>query len=415
MMATALGIIAIVWLLTYGIPDLLWHHIQWGAFQGSRDSHQIALTFDDGPGPDSSAILDVLMEHGAVATFFVIVKNAVQYPQLIQRMTQEGHTVGLHGIEHRSMYLLSPWASIRAIHRGVRELQTLTGIRPRYYRPPWGHINLFSWWACRRENLIPVFWTIAPNDWDPRRTSRVIANQMIQCALPGGVVVLHDAGGDRSRTVEALKLAIPQLMKLNLTPATLNDIPRDPSELRRIWTWWETRFTRAWDVDTVPSSLGGDPFLRLGRKVYRGPLVTLQDGHVLKPHDSIAEIHFGNPALSQLSKTASGGIRAFHAVLRSLTDVAEVVANDPKYHEVQAIGGITLLDASSAIEKLGFLRIPVHGWQKWSMWVYLTWIMTIYHADGWQTWQRFFKLQPVLLLMSRQELKTRYLRQHRRA
>ncbi len=411
-MITVLGIIVGLWLLTYGIPDLLWHHAQWGGFQGTRDSHRIALTFDDGPGADSPAILDALMEFGVCATFFLVLDHAERHPDIVQRMIQEGHGVGLHGVQHRSMYLLSPWGSWRAIRDGVRRLQAISGSRPVYYRPPWGHMNLVSWWACRHEKLTPVFWTIAPNDWDTRRDAQQIANHVTQLALPGAVVVLHDAGGDRQRTVDALKVAIPKLLKLNLMPALLSDIPRETSEWRRIWTWWETRFTKAWDVDTVASSLGGDPILRLGRQVYRGPSVRFGNGCVLSDKDMIAEIHFGNAALAQLSKTATGGLRAFHAVLRGLTDVAEVVINDPKYHDVQALGGITLLDASTAIEKLGFLRVPVRGWKKWSMWVYLTWLMTIYHADGWHTWRRFFKRQPVSLLMSRQELQTRYLHQH---
>lgn len=414
-MVTALTIVVGIWVLTYAIPDLIWHHAQWGAFQGSRDSQRIGLTFDDGPGRFTGLVLDALQEYGAQATFFMIVEAAERNPDLVQRVLEGGHTIGLHGVQHRSMHLMAPWTSIGAIHQGAQRLTTLTGSRPLYYRPPWGHMNLFTWWACRREHLTPVFWTIAPNDWDPRRDAPFIARQITQCALPGGVVVLHDAGGDRTRTIEALELTIPPLQKLNLTLSGLEAIPRDRSELRRIWTWWETRFTRVWDVDTVPSSMGGDPVLRLGRKAYRGPLVVFNDGSTLEAPAVIGEIHFGNAALSQLSKTATGGLRAFHAVLKSLGDVARVVEDDPKYRDIQAIGGITLLDASSAIEKLGFRRIAVRGWQKWSMWVYLTWLMAIYHNDGWRTWRRFFKLQPVFLLMSRQELQRKYRSQHRRA
>ncbi len=414
-MVTVLTTVLALWLVTYAIPDLIWHHAQWRGFQGSRDSRKLALTFDDGPGPFTTRVLDALEEGEARATFFMIVEAAERNPDIVRRVLDAGHEVGLHGVQHRSMYLLTPWTSIGAIHHGVRRLTLVTGKRPLYYRPPWGHMNLFTWWACRREHLIPVFWTIAPNDWDPRQDAPRIARHITQCALPGGVVVLHDAGGDRTRTIEALKLTIPALRKLNLTLSTLGEIPRDRSELRRIWTWWETRFTKAWDVDTVPSSSGGDPVLRLGRKVYRGPLVTFNDGKRLRAPAILGEIHFGNATLSQLSKTATGGLRAFHAVLKSLSDVADLVENDPKYRDIEAIGGITLLDASSAIEKLGFRRIAIRGWQKWSMWVYLTWLMAIYHHDGWRTWRRFFRLQPVFLLMSRQELQKRYRHQHRRA
>ena len=124
----------------------------------------------------------------------------------------------------------------------------------------------------------------------------------------------------------------------------------------------------------------------------------------------MGEIHFGNPALSQLSSSRAGGLRAFHAVLRSLSDVAKFVQGSEKYRDIVVVGGITLLDASSAIEKLGFDRIPISGFRKWSMWVYLIILMAIYHADGWNTLKRFFRLRPVLLLMDRDTLIKRYLR-----
>ncbi len=405
-----LGILVLLWVVLYLVPDLFWHHLQWGSVQGARDSHQIALTFDDGPGEDTGAILDVLAAHHAKATFFIVVEAAERHPDLIRRMVDEGHTLGLHGIRHRSMYIYAPWASIYTIWHGARLLEHLSGKPPQFYRPPWGHVNLFTWWAWKGAGLIPVFWTIAPNDWNPRKDVETISRTIVQCAVPGTIVVLHDGGGDRQRTVQALDHALPRLRQLNLDPVALETLAQDRSELRRMWTWWEVRFSKGWDIDTVPSSLGGDPVLRLGRIRFRGPRLVLTDGTTLSPGDPMAEIHFGNPALAQLSKNATGGLRAFHAVLRGLTDVADVVATNPKYHDVLAVGGITLLDASSAIEKLGFMRVKIHGWQKWSMWIYLAILMSIYHSQGWRTLKRFLKLQPVLLIMPKTHLDKHYLR-----
>ncbi|MHB1955767.1 MAG: polysaccharide deacetylase family protein [Sulfobacillus sp.] len=414
-MITIVGFVVGLWVLAYGLPDLFWHHLQWGSFQGSRDSHKIALTFDDGPGQDTAAILDVLAAHQAKATFFIVVEAAERHPDLIQRMVRDGHTLGLHGVSHRSMYLETPWASVRTIRQGARLLENLTGQPLRYYRPPWGHVNLFSWWAWKKFGLVPVFWTIAPDDWNPLHNAEMIYRTIVQCASPGSIVVLHDGGGDRQPTIAALDKAIGVLRKLNLEPVNLDSMPMDASELRRMWTWWEMRFTQAWDIDTVPSSLGGDPVLRLGHIQYKGSAVTFAEGTQLVRGTPMAEIHFGNPALAQLSKNATGGLRAFHAVLRSLTDVAQFVETSEKYRDVQAVGGITLLDASSAIEKLGFLRIPIRGWQKWSMWFYLAILMSVYHTQGWRTLKRFFKLQPVLLVMSRKHLEDRYLRRSKEA
>jgi len=197
------------------------------------------------------------------------------------------------------------------------------------------------------------------------------------------------------------------IRQMGLTPVTLSRMTPDRSYLRRVWTWWEIRFTRRWDIDSVPNRAGGVPILRLGKIRYRGPVVVL-DGETIRPGMPMGEIHFGNPALSRLSGDAVSGLKAFHAVLQSLRDVADYVRTRPKYQDVVVIGGITLLDAASAIEKAGFTRVPVRGWTKWWLWFYLTFLMAIYHRDGWKNLRRFPRLRPVLVLMSRTTLMNRY-------
>lgn len=402
------GAVVLLWVLIYLIPDLLFHHFQWGAFSGSRETSQVALTFDDGPGDDTPALLDVLRAENVRATFFIIVERARQNPAIVRRMMDEGHEVGLHMNRHVSAYALSPWGSFREIQRGLNHTASITGVRPKLFRPPWGHVNLGTWLAVRHFGLVPVFWNIAPDDWRDNRTSDVIARYVVDLAQPGTVVVLHDAGGARQRTVQALPHMVAGLRALGLNPTIVSEISEDSSILRRVWTWWEIRFTRGWKIQSVPNSSGGEPYLRMGRIAYRGAPVLLANGQTLRRGDPMGEIHFGNPALAQVSGRATSALRVLHGVMTGLADLNQWLKGHPEYADISAIGGVTLLDAARAIERLGFVHVPVRGWTKWSMWIYLSILMAVYHRDGWRTLRRFRRLRPVLLIMDMQTLTTRY-------
>ncbi len=416
-MALWLAVLLVIvglWLVLYLIPDLLFHHLQLGSFAGSREQARVALTFDDGPGQDTGDVLEVLQSLGVKATFFVIAERAQAQSALIQRMVSDGHELGVHMDRHVSAFLLWPWQSYRMVRRGLDSLERLTGQRPKLFRPPWGHMNLGTWLAVRRFGLMPVYWDIAPDDWKPEHSSAYVSHYVVQMAQPGTVVVLHDAGGPRDRTVAALPTMIAGLRSLGLEPSSVGSLQRDPSLLRRVWTWWEIRFTRGWDIETIPNSLGGEPYLRIGHIRYRGRPVDLGGGVVLTRGDAMGEIHFGNPALSQLSGQAVSGLRALHGILAAMGDLARWMEVNPGYQDVRAVGGVTLLDAARAIEKLGFRREPVHGWTKWSMWIYLVFLMAIYHRDGWKTLRRFRHLKPVMVLIERQEFVERYSRPRNR-
>lgn len=408
-----LAIILLLWLLIYLLPDIFLHHLQWGGLFGRRDGHQVALTFDDGPGPLTESVLDVLAAHGVHATFFVVGDNVQKLPDVIHRMVADGHEIALHGRRHVSAYLCTPWATFREIGLGLKLIEDVAGVRPTKYRPPWGHMNLGSWLAMRYYRLKPVIWQVAPDDWRAELKAEIIARRVVQWSQPGVIIVLHDAGGDRQRTLASLPPMIEGLRRLGMEPVSVEQMAADPSYFRKIWMWWEIRFTKGWHVESVPSSSGGDPVLRVGVIRYKGPNRVLSD-RTLHTGAKMAEIHFGNPALSQLSAGSAGGLRAFHLVMRGFSDLARFVEDHPDYRDVVALGGVTLLDARTAIERLGFQRYAVQGWQKWSMWVYLIVLMSIYHHAGWSTLRRFFRLRPVLVVISRDELMRRYGKDHKR-
>lgn len=395
-----------LWLVTYPLADLIFHHAQLGAFHGTDQNRHIALTFDDGPDQDTRAILNELARLEVRATFFVVAERAREHPELIRQIVQAGHDLGLHGRVHRSAYWLSPWTSFRSLRTGVSDLVSITGLPVRWYRPPWGHHSLWIWWACRRLGLTRVLWTVAPNDWKSSQSPERIASHVVRSASPGAVVVLHDGGGSRQRTCTALDRMVTELRQLGLAPSPLSSMGAQSWGLRVIWRWWETHFSLAWEVDAVPSADGGLPMYRLGRIRYRGHAVDVR-GTRIQPGDWFGEVHFDNTVLSAFSAGSSQGLKAYRAAQRGMRDLALFVGQG-RYAAVQSFGGITVLDAGQAIERLGFQRIAIRGWQLWSMWVYLMVLMAVYHRAGWSNLRRYAKLRPVLLVIDRTTLLARY-------
>ncbi|WP_258934112.1 polysaccharide deacetylase family protein [Nesterenkonia pannonica] len=100
----------------------------------------VALTYDDGPHPEHTPrILDVLADHQASATFFVLTPAARAHPGILRRMLDEGHRIGLHGADHRSLLTMSTRAAVRAVAKAKDELEQLAGAPVTLYRPPYGH------------------------------------------------------------------------------------------------------------------------------------------------------------------------------------------------------------------------------------------------------------------------------------
>ncbi len=354
--------------------------------------------------------MDILAELDRLAvkaTFFVVLDQALRHPDWMQRIVAGGHEVGLHGDRHQSSYLQTPWQTARRLMQAARTLAVVTGQPVRWYRPPWGHHNLGTWWACRRLGLRRVLWTVAPNDWKPRQRPEGIARHVTRASLPGGIVVLHDGGGDRTATLGALAPLVDGLRAGRLEPGRVSDLEEERSGFKWMWKWWETRFSLYWAIDRIPSPEGNPPILRIGRIRYHGPRLPL-GGATLKPGDPFAEIHFDNSVLAQFSGTGGQSVVAYRAVGRALHDLIAFLDREPKYRGVKAVGGITILDAHQAVDRLGFVRIPVTGLKRWFLWAYLVLLMAMYHREGWRNLRRMRHLRPVLLVADVGGLRRRF-------
>jgi peptidoglycan/xylan/chitin deacetylase (PgdA/CDA1 family)/LysM repeat protein len=171
----------------------------------------VALTFDDGPRPDSTpAVLDVLRARGVTATFFVTGSNAARYPDLVRRIVAEGHAVGNHTWSHPDLSGLSPAGRVAEIERTTQAIVDATGTAPCFFRGPYGiHRSASIAGPAWERGMTVVGWTLDTRDWTtPAGWSPAFQRQIVDAATaPAGahpIVLLHDGGGDRQNTVAAL-------------------------------------------------------------------------------------------------------------------------------------------------------------------------------------------------------------------
>ena len=162
------------------------------AGRGSFD--HAALTFDDGPQPDSTpAFLDVLDRLGWRATFFMLGSMVRAAPGLAAEVAAAGHEVAVHGDVHRSEMFRSPRDVIDDLHRAVESIAAATGRQPRWFRPPYGTLTSAGVVAARREGLRTVLWTAWGRDWRAQATPSSGVADVARTLGPGATVLLHDS------------------------------------------------------------------------------------------------------------------------------------------------------------------------------------------------------------------------------
>lgn len=153
----------------------------------------VALTFDDGPDPDSTPrFLDALEELGVRATFFVLGDGAVRHPSVVRETFRRGHELAVHGWSHDRPWLPAPADDVRALLRAAGVVGDLTGRRPLWYRPPYGILTSGRWAAARAAVMRPVLWTAWGRDWTAGATAASVRSAVAAGLRGGGTVLLHD-------------------------------------------------------------------------------------------------------------------------------------------------------------------------------------------------------------------------------
>jgi peptidoglycan-N-acetylglucosamine deacetylase len=186
----------------------------------------IALTFDDGPWPKiTPKVLEILKQHQIKATFFMIGRHLRLHPEIAQQVVAAGHGVGNHSWSHPLKSEPIEIAEIIAeIENTTVSLKKITGLRTDLFRPPGGHLENGLVDYAHQKKYLTVMWTIDPADTKPEVTAQQISDHVLKQAKPGSIILLHDGGGDRSRTLTALPKIITGLKAQGYTFVSVNEL-----------------------------------------------------------------------------------------------------------------------------------------------------------------------------------------------
>jgi peptidoglycan/xylan/chitin deacetylase (PgdA/CDA1 family) len=161
---------------------------------GTGTAGSVGLTFDDGPDPASTpAFLDALDDLGWRATFFMLGRMVRRAPSLAASVAAAGHEIAVHGDSHRSHGWRSPADVAADLERATTSVREATGVRPMWFRPPYGVLSVGSLAAARGMGLRPVLWTTWGRDWRSRATGATVTADVSRALGAGGTVLLHDS------------------------------------------------------------------------------------------------------------------------------------------------------------------------------------------------------------------------------
>lgn len=189
--------------------------------RGLTDEKIVALTFDDGPHPVTTALLlDILKRHGIKATFFTVGQKAEEYPELLRREAMSDHQVACHTYSHDNLVCLSKHEMENEVTYWEENIDRIVGHGSRYLRPPGGDFNADTISMLRRRGYVLALWSVNPGDWRSPPPKSIVSYVMNR-VHPGAVILMHDDG---MNTIRALPTIIKHLKKLGYRFVTLEQM-----------------------------------------------------------------------------------------------------------------------------------------------------------------------------------------------
>ena len=174
-------------------------------------STTVALTFDDGPDPRwTPQVLALLRKYHVNATFCLIGASAKKHPELVKKIVADGNSLCNHTTHHDENLRHKSRAEILADMRRTSAMITNAsgGVKPKYFRAPGGNWSPEVVAAARTLDLASIGWQVDPRDWAKPPAGTIVARVRL-ATKPGSIILLHDGGGDRSRSVAALRTLLP--------------------------------------------------------------------------------------------------------------------------------------------------------------------------------------------------------------
>ncbi len=183
----------------------------------------VALTFDDGPGPDTPAVLAELRKAKVPATFFVIGRNVQANPEGLRQVIADGHEVGVHTWNHPDLTTVKPAQQKAEVENTAGEILGVGGVASRLFRAPYGSVDPGVLKRAEDAKLLSVLWDVDTQDW-MGPSAEQIAQAAVSGARPGSIILMHDGPGNRASTVQAVPRIIKELRAKGFEFATVGDL-----------------------------------------------------------------------------------------------------------------------------------------------------------------------------------------------
>lgn len=223
-------LIAVLVVLCYAVIPTIFIRISGQRITKKIKGEGIALTFDDGPNPEyTTQLLDLLKKYEVKATFFVVGSKVRRNMEIIKRMNQEGHTIGMHHYNHVSSWILTPYHLRKQLKMTEKAIQDCTNGEVVFYRPPWGHFNLFTLILSKKYKII--MWSNIFGDWKVERSKHTLLHELRTTTTAGSIVLLHDNGETLGADAEAphymienLEVFVKESIEKGIPFVTLKDL-----------------------------------------------------------------------------------------------------------------------------------------------------------------------------------------------
>jgi len=193
---------------------------------GGSHGNEIALTFDDGPGPYTQRLVATLDRLGVRATFFAIGSQEQYFSAGTIAEIKSADVIGDHTETHPMMASLSAHDQYEELFDQMAQIEVLGGRRPRLFRPPYGSFNATTFLELHHLHLLMILWSVDTSDYTLPGVSTIV-HTALAGAKPGAIILMHDGGGNREETIAALPAIVKGLRKRGLRPVTIPQLLMD--------------------------------------------------------------------------------------------------------------------------------------------------------------------------------------------
>jgi len=190
---------------------------------GSRHRHEVALTFDDGPAPDTPAFLGVLEREHVPATFFEVGQQVSGRGALLKRILGDGDVVGNHSLTHPDLVRAGPARAAFELARASAIIHANASYRPCLFRAPYGSLDRSLVARAQADGMATIEWDVDPRDWS-RPGTAAIESRVLSGVRNGSIVLMHDGGGPRGETLAALPHIVAALRHRGYRLVTVLDL-----------------------------------------------------------------------------------------------------------------------------------------------------------------------------------------------